>query len=521
MTVKDNEWFREKVATFTKDDIPVMAEELRKLDRDTRKNLYTDVDFHGIVRGLTPDFDGGSPAFFESFADLVRLLFEFKKPSETFVEFHELFSKMVEHMDVNIRSAGVSPLVHLINSHEIDCLVPALDYLCRVAKLASNPDIAIAAPGLNALTSLVRLSPEGSRLVLLGAVGEVLKADWESVSEVIHIRVFNLAVDAACASEESLKVAVDSKILFHMQEWLESDKARSDPLSLVNIIECFGKLSKIEWGFNFLASSGILIKLEDSLVSENLGPMQSIVMPELYELFGNLCQNVPEKILHECPRFVPHILQVVSTASDSPHIIRAEIAMIGQVATKLGGKFYLSQQNELLDSFFTYLKKCVHSGAQEDKMCVLDTSAALLFVKSEEQAGEICLLTKNWFENIFTSVRHVFEMCNEPFTETVLPALQLLLVISQQPWGENAMAETPGLLEWLINREAACGVHKGSGTGGNPDVLRAKHDIAKVLSYNPDLKVTPRQRTELADFVQQGPFFKRGLYEVATEAPGN
>lgn len=52
---------------------------------------------------------------------------------------------------------------------------------------------------------------------------------------------------------------------------------------------------------------------------------------ELYELFGNLCQNVPEKILHDCPRFVPHILKLVASASDSPHIIRAEIAMIGQV----------------------------------------------------------------------------------------------------------------------------------------------------------------------------------------------
>jgi len=56
MTVKDTEWFKDKVSSFTTADVPVMAEELRKLDRETRKNLYAQVDFHDLIRGLSLDF---------------------------------------------------------------------------------------------------------------------------------------------------------------------------------------------------------------------------------------------------------------------------------------------------------------------------------------------------------------------------------------------------------------------------------------------------------------------------------
>jgi Proteasome non-ATPase 26S subunit len=103
----------------------------------------------------------------------------------------------------------------------------------------------------------------------------------------------------------------------------------------------------------------------------------------------------------------------------------------------------------------------------------------------------------------------------------VLPAIQLLLVVSQQPWGRQLVLETPGLIEWLLDREAACGVHKSTGSGGNPECLRAKFDVAKVLNASADVGVSADFKINLAEFVQQGPFFKRGLYEVATEAPGN
>lgn len=52
-----------------------------------------------------------------------------------------------------------------------------------------------------------------------------------------------------------------------------------------------------------------------------------------------------------------------------------------QVATKPSGKIYLSQQHDELTPFLEYLQTCLHSGAQEDKMCVLDTSASLLYLK--------------------------------------------------------------------------------------------------------------------------------------------
>lgn len=56
MTVKDTEWFRDKVSSFTNEDIPSMAEELRKLDRESRKNLYDQVDFQGLIKGLSLEF---------------------------------------------------------------------------------------------------------------------------------------------------------------------------------------------------------------------------------------------------------------------------------------------------------------------------------------------------------------------------------------------------------------------------------------------------------------------------------
>lgn len=142
-------------------------------------------------------------------------------------------------------------------------------------------------------------------------------------------------------------------------------------------------------------------------------------------------------------------------------------------------------------------------------------------LQSDEQSDDFCRLTRSWFEQVATSTRHLHELCSQPFIEVAMPAIQLLLVVSQQSWGRQCMVDTPGLIEWLLDREAACGVHKNTGSGGKPEVLRAKFDVAKVLNTNPDLAITPELKNNLAEFVQQGPFFKRGHYEVATEAPGN
>ncbi|CAB3362884.1 Hypothetical predicted protein [Cloeon dipterum] len=522
MTVKDNEWFREKVENINTYDVFLVSTELKKLDRESRKNLYSHVDFSQFVNGLPAQLAlGAGNEYFEAFADLIVMLLEYKNPFETFADLNVVCGNMLEHKHEKVREVGVSLVILTLECGESHCLLSSPDYLSKVVKLASNTDLNAASPALTAISRLICKSPDNCRLFLLGPVGAALKADWESASEVHRVRVYNLATEAACLSEEFLKVVVDSKILFFMQERLQNSNATSDPLSLMNIIECFAKLSKVEWGFNYLARSGTFVRLEDSLVSENLGPMQSIIMPELYELFGNLSQTVPEKILSECPRFVPHILKSVPTASVSPHITRAEIAMIGQVATQVAGKIYLSQQFAELEEFYAYLKNRANSGVQEDKMCVLDTAAALLYLKPDEQSNALCRLMSQWFEAIFTSVRRVHEKCAEPFPETVLPALQLLLVVSQQAWGRREMMATPGLFEWLLDREAACGVHKSTGSGGNPAVLRAKYDIVKVLNNSDDLELSPEQKDSLGEFVKQGPFFKRGMYEVATEAPGN
>jgi Proteasome non-ATPase 26S subunit len=145
----------------------------------------------------------------------------------------------------------------------------------------------------------------------------------------------------------------------------------------------------------------------------------------------------------------------------------------------------------------------------------------IFLLQPDEQSDDFCRVTKSWFEQIVTSTRNLHELCTQPFIEVVMPALQLLLVVSQQSWGRQFIVDTPGLLEWLLDREAACGVHKSTGSGASPECLRAKFDVAKVLNASPELGIAPELKNNLAEFVQQGPFYKRGLYEVATEAPGN
>jgi hypothetical protein len=83
-------------------------------------------------------------------------------------------------------------LLHVIKSGDLECLTSAREYLCAIATLTLNKDLNVAAPGLNALSKLAMKSPEGCQMVFLGPVGEIFKNFWSDVSEVTHIRIYNV-----------------------------------------------------------------------------------------------------------------------------------------------------------------------------------------------------------------------------------------------------------------------------------------------------------------------------------------
>lgn len=127
-------------------------------------------------------------------------------------------------------------------------------------------------------------------------------------------------------------------------------------------------------------------------------------------------------------------------------------------------------------------------------------------LKCDELDNKIELITEKWFaylgDNPIGNVQKYFE---NPFSEIRLAGFGVLKSIASQYWGQNLIKETPGLVEFLLDRTVE----------HIKECKEIKYEIVSVLakSYVFESNVLAR----LQRFVKEGPFYQQGILEVAVE----
>lgn len=119
----------------------------------------------------------------------------------------------------------------------------------------------------------------------------------------------------------------------------------------------------------------------------------------------------------------------------------------------------------------------------------------------------IDVITEIWFVRLTGTNQLTFvqDFCRNPFPEIKIAALGLLRAICSYRWGQQALSETAGFIEYLLDRS----------TEFDKDAIHGKYTVIKVLA---DASVFDAGTIlQIRQYIKDGAFFVQGIMEVAVE----
>jgi 26S proteasome non-ATPase regulatory subunit 5 len=97
------------------------------------------------------------------------------------------------------------------------------------------------------------------------------------------------------------------------------------------------------------------------------------------------------------------------------------------------------------------------------------------------------------------------KLCQNPFPDLSLAALGFLKSICLHRFGQQAIANTGGFVEWLLDRTMA----------STKEIKQEKYEIVKILSETNSFDAPILM--QLKKFVRDGAFYIQGVTEIAFE----
>lgn len=101
----------------------------------------------------------------------------------------------------------------------------------------------------------------------------------------------------------------------------------------------------------------------------------------------------------------------------------------------------------------------------------------------------------------------VLDFCRNPFPDIKIAALTLLKVLVAPTWGQKALEETAGFIEFLMDRNIEF----------NKDAIHEKYRIIEILAQATAV-FDPVAIGQLKKYVQQGAFYVEGVMDVVAES---
>lgn len=126
---------------------------------------------------------------------------------------------------------------------------------------------------------------------------------------------------------------------------------------------------------------------------------------------------------------------------------------------------------------------------------------------SDAMNNQICSITEQWFKSLTGNNQLVFvqEFSRNPFPEIKLAALGLLRSICSYPWGQRALSNTAGFIEYLLDRNSEF----------DKDILHEKYNLLKAIEHSREFDENTIK--QIKQYVKDGVFYVQGVMEVAVE----
>lgn len=119
--------------------------------------------------------------------------------------------------------------------------------------------------------------------------------------------------------------------------------------------------------------------------------------------------------------------------------------------------------------------------------------------------NEVCSITEYWFSSLTGTNQLTFvqDFCRNPFPELKIAALVLLRSIATYRWGQRALNETAGFIEYLLDRNNEF----------DKNAIHEKYNVIKVLGDSSEFNATTI--LQIKQYIKDGAFCVHGVMEVA------
>lgn len=121
--------------------------------------------------------------------------------------------------------------------------------------------------------------------------------------------------------------------------------------------------------------------------------------------------------------------------------------------------------------------------------------------------NQVSTITERWFTSLTGTNQLTFvqDFCRNPFPEIKIAALGLLRSICGYKWGQRALSETAGFIEYLLDRN----------TEFDKDAIHEKFNVIQTLADSTEFDASTV--LQIRQYISDGAFYTRGIMEVAVE----
>ncbi|KAM8941345.1 LOW QUALITY PROTEIN: 26S proteasome non-ATPase regulatory subunit 5-like [Lycaon pictus] len=412
--------------------------------------------------------------------------------------------KGLTHPDDSVKILTLSQVGRIVeNSDAVTEILNNGELLKQIVYCIGGDNLSVAKAAIKSL-SKTSLTQAGLEALFESNLLDDLRV--MKTNDTVRYRVYELIVEISSVSPESLTYCTTSGLVTQLLGELTGEDVL---LVRATCIEMVTSLAYTHHGRQYLAQEGVIDQISNIIVGADSDPFSTFYLPGFVKFFGNLAiMDSPQQICERYPVFVEKVFEM--TESQDPTMIGVAVDTVGILGSNVEGKQVLQKTGTRFERLLMKIGYQAKNASTELKIRCLDAISSIFYIPPEQQTEDLLRMTESWFSALSRDPLELFRgISNQPFPELHCAALKVFTAIANQPWAQKLMFNSPGFVEYVMDRSAE---HDKASKDAKYELVKAlanSKTVAEIFG-NPNY-------LRLRTYLSEGPYYVKPISTTAVE----